>query len=45
MNNGANISQRSLTIEVNDNTGTMHEALSLFGVELMMETLPSVISG
>jgi len=39
------ISQRALPIEETDNVGTQHDKLSALGVELLMETLPSIIKG
>ena len=45
MDNGDIISQRSIEIEKADNVGTLHHKLSLLGAELLIETLPSIISG
>ncbi|TDM07311.1 methionyl-tRNA formyltransferase [Macrococcus lamae] len=39
------ISQRVISIEQNDTVGTVHDKLSALGVELLMETLPSIIEG
>lgn len=39
------ISQRAITIEDEDNTGTMFEKLSVVGKELLKETLPLIIEG
>lgn len=45
MDNGDIISQKSIEIEKTDNVATLHDKLSLLGAELLMETLPSIISG
>lgn len=45
MDNGDIISQKSIEIEENDNVGMLHDKLSLLGAELLMETLPNIISG
>lgn len=45
MDNGDIISQKSIEIEKTDNVGTLHDKLSLLGAELLMETLPNIISG
>lgn len=45
MDNGDIISQKSIEIEQTDNVGTLHDKLSLLGTELLMETLPNIISG
>lgn len=45
MDNGDIISQKSIAIEKTDNVGTLHDKLSLLGAELLMETLPSIVSG
>ena len=45
MDNGDIISQKSIEIEATDNVGTLHDKLSLLGAELLMETLPNIISG
>lgn len=39
------ISQRAIPIEQNDTVGTLHDKLSALGVELLMDTLPSIIDG
>ncbi|KAA1042743.1 methionyl-tRNA formyltransferase [Macrococcus equipercicus] len=39
------ITQRALPIELNDTVGTVHDKLSQLGVELLLETLPSIING
>lgn len=39
------ISQRAIDIEGDDNVGTLHDKLSQLGVELLLETLPSIIDG
>lgn len=39
------ISQRAIPIEETDDVGTQHDKLSALGVELLMETLPAIISG
>ncbi|WP_312372516.1 methionyl-tRNA formyltransferase [Lachnoclostridium sp.] len=45
MDNGDIISQKSIEIEKTDNVGTLHDKLSLLGAELLIETLPNIISG
>lgn len=45
MDNGDIISQRSIQIEETDNVGTLHDKLSLLGAELLIDTLPSIVSG
>ena len=45
MDNGDIISQKSIEIEKDDNVGTLHDKLSLLGAELLMDTLPSIVSG
>lgn len=45
MDNGDIISQKSIEIEETDNVGTLHDKLSLLGAELLIETLPSIVSG
>jgi methionyl-tRNA formyltransferase len=45
MDNGDIISQKSIEIEKTDNVGTLHDKLSLLGEELLLETLPGIISG
>ena len=38
------ISQKAISIEEEDNVGTMHDKLS-FGADLLKDTLPSIING
>ena len=45
MDKGDIISQRSIEIENIDNVGTLHDKLSVLGAELLIDTLPSIISG
>lgn len=45
MDAGDIISQRSIPIEDTDDSGTMFKKLSLLGRELLLETLPKLISG
>lgn len=45
MDNGDIISQKSIEIDKTDNVATLHDKLSLLGAELLMETLPNIISG
>lgn len=45
MDNGDIISQKSVGIEKMDNVGTLHDKLSELGADLLMETLPDIISG
>lgn len=45
MDNGDIISQKSIEIEKTDNVGTLHDKLSVLGADLLMETLPDIISG
>ena len=45
MDAGDIISQRSITIEDTDDSGTMFKKLSLLGRDLLLETLPKLISG
>ncbi|WP_167954864.1 methionyl-tRNA formyltransferase [Anaerosporobacter faecicola] len=45
MDNGDIISQKSIAIEETDNVGTLHDKLSILGADLLMETLPAIISG
>lgn len=45
MDAGDIISQRSIPIEDTDNSGTMFKKLSLLGRDLLLETLPKLISG
>ena len=45
MDNGDIISQKSIEIEKMDNVGTLHDKLSVLGADLLIETLPNIISG
>ncbi len=45
MDAGDIISQRSIPIEETDDSGTMFKKLSLLGRDLLLETLPKLISG
>lgn len=45
MDAGDVISQTSIKIEDNDNLGTLNQKLSLLGRDLLIETLPKIISG
>ncbi|HHT38316.1 MAG TPA: methionyl-tRNA formyltransferase [Mollicutes bacterium] len=45
MDAGDIISQREEVILPTDNVGTLHDRLSLLGRDLMLETLPDIISG
>ncbi len=45
MDNGDIISQKSIEIEKTDNVGTLHDKLSVLGADLLIETLPDIISG
>lgn len=45
MDAGAIISQREVTIESTDTVGILHDRLSLVGRDLLLETLPDIISG
>ncbi len=42
---GPMLSQRSLPIEDNDTAGTLGERLSILGAELLISTLPGILSG
>ena len=42
MDEGNIISQEKITIEENDNVGTLHDKLSLIGRDLLIKTLPSI---
>ncbi len=42
---GEMIASRSLPIEETDHTGSLHDKLSLVGVELLSETLPKILTG
>ena len=44
MDDGDIISQRSIDIDINDNTGILHDKLSLLGRDLLKETLPSIFN-
>ncbi|MBX5318029.1 methionyl-tRNA formyltransferase [Staphylococcus caprae] len=39
------ISQKAISIEEEDNVGTMHDKLSFLGADLLKDTLPSIING
>ncbi|WP_309087048.1 methionyl-tRNA formyltransferase [Domibacillus sp.] len=39
------ISQAAVTIEEDDNTGTLHDKLSAVGAELLSKTIPAIIEG
>lgn len=45
MDNGDILSQKSIEIEKTDNVATLHDKLSILGAELLIETLPDIISG
>ena len=45
MDNGDMISQRKIELKEEDNFDTMNEKLSILGRDLLMDTLPSVLSG
>lgn len=45
MDTGDIISQSEIPILDSDNVGTIHDKLSVLGSELLIETLPSIISG
>lgn len=45
MDAGPIIRQREIEISVTDNGGTLHDRLSIMGRDLIMETLPDIISG
>jgi methionyl-tRNA formyltransferase len=45
MDSGDIISQRSISIQKDDTSGTLFEKLSVLGKEALMETLPSIIDG
>jgi methionyl-tRNA formyltransferase len=45
MDSGDIISQRSITIQPDDTSGTLFEKLSVLGRDLLMDTLPSIIDG
>lgn len=45
MDSGDIISQRSITIQNDDTSGTLFEKLSILGCDLLMDTLPDVING
>ena len=45
MDNGDIISQKSITIEDNDNLDSLYAKMSLLGRDLLIETLPSIIEG
>lgn len=45
MDAGDIISQRETPIYSNDNVGTLHDRLSEIGTKLLLETIPSIVSG
>jgi len=45
MDAGDIISQRNITIEETDTLDTLYEKMSILGKELLMDTLPNIISG
>lgn len=45
MDTGDIISTKEYIIKNTDNVGTIHDTLSLYGKELLLETLPSIIEG
>lgn len=45
MDSGDIISQRETIIESSDNLESLHDRLSIMGKDLLLETLPSIISG
>lgn len=45
MDNGDIISQKNTKIEIEDNVATLHDRLSHLGAELLIETLPDIVSG
>ncbi len=45
MDSGDIISQRETVITKEDNVGTLHDRLSIMGKELLLETIPNIISG
>ena len=45
MDNGDMISQKKIELKEEDNFDTMNEKLSILGRDLLMDTLPSVLSG
>ncbi|MBE6153750.1 MAG: methionyl-tRNA formyltransferase [Firmicutes bacterium] len=45
MDSGDIISQEEIKIEDNFNTGVLHDKLSIIGKELLLKTLPHIISG
>lgn len=45
MDSGDIISQRSISIQKDDTSGTLFEKLSVLGCDLLMDTLPSIIAG
>lgn len=44
MDEGDIISQAEISIEKDDNVGTMHDKLSILGAKLLIETLPSIFN-
>jgi methionyl-tRNA formyltransferase len=45
MDRGAIISQKEIDITDEDNAGTLHDKLSVLGRDLLLDTLPDIISG
>lgn len=45
MDNGDIISQKNMKIEIADNVGTLHDKMSRLGAELLIETLPDIVTG
>lgn len=45
MDSGDIISQRSITIQKDDTSGTLFEKLSIVGRDLLLDTLPSILDG
>jgi methionyl-tRNA formyltransferase len=39
------IAQAAVTIDENDNTGILHDKLSVVGADLLSETIPTIING
>lgn len=44
MDNGDIISQKNMKIELTDNVGTLHDKMSRIGAELLIETLPDIVT-
>ncbi len=43
--NGDIIRQKNMKIEITDNVGTLHDKMSHLGAELLIETLPDIVTG